>query len=129
MTKLIYETETFAIRGAIYAVYREMGAGFLEAVYQECLHREFTQQHIPFVAQKKLPLSYKGEPLNQIYIADFICYDLIIVELKAVQTVSDYHRAQVHNYLKATGFRLGLIANFGSYPAATVNRVILSGTT
>jgi len=122
--KIEYEAETYAIRGAIFEVYREMGCGFLEAVYQECLEREFHNRKIPFEAQKDLQLKYKGIALKQIYKPDFICYGKIIVELKAVKTLSDEHRAQLHNYLKATGLKVGLLVNFGHYPKATIERVI-----
>jgi GxxExxY protein len=123
--KIEYEAETYAIRGAIFEVYREMGCGFLEAVYQECLEREFHNRKILFEAQKELQLKYKGTALKQIYKPDFICYGKIIVELKAVKDVNPEHRAQVFNYLKATGLRLGLLVNFGHYPKATVERIIL----
>jgi len=122
---IVYKQESYAIQGAVFDVYREMGSGFLEAVYQECLYREFAQRAIPFKAQTALSLVYKGTPLVQTYCADFICYDRIIVELKAVAETRPEHRAQVHNYLKATGLRLGLLVNFGHYPLATVERVVL----
>jgi GxxExxY protein len=123
--KIMYKEESFAIQGAIFEVYRTMGCGFLEAVYQECLCKEFSTCHIPFRAQAELLLRYKEEPLLQSYKPDFICYDKIIVELKAVKDVGDEHRAQVFNYLKATGFHLGLLVNFGHYPRATVERIVL----
>jgi len=124
-TELLYREESFLIQGAIYEVYREMGCGFLEAVYQECLAKEFTKQAIPFLAQPRLRLSYKGESLKQTYAPDFICYESIIVELKALSTTTGEHRAQLLNYLKATGIRLGLLVNFGCTPKATVERVVL----
>lgn len=123
--ELIFEQETFFIRGAVFEVYREMGSGFLESVYQECLEKEFYKQNIPFVAQQEQILSYKGEILKQTYKPDFICYDKIIVELKAVKGIAAEHKAQVLNYLKATGLKLGLLINFGSYPKAQVERLIL----
>jgi GxxExxY protein len=122
---IIYKDEVYAIQGAVFEVYREMGSGFLEAVYQECLERELKRGNIPFESQKELVLKYKGELLNQKYKPDLICYDKIIVELKAVKEVADGHRAQIFNYLKATGFRLGLLVNFGHYPKATVERIVL----
>ncbi len=109
----------------MFDVYREMGSGFLEAVYQECLEKEPKRQGVPFESQKELALKYKGEALNQKYKPDMICYDAIIVELKAVKEVANKHRAQVMNYLKATGLRLALLVNFGHYPKATVERIIL----
>lgn len=102
-----------------------MGCGFLEAVYQECLGKELSKQGVPFVVHQELRLCYKGEPLQQIYIPDFICHESIIVELKALAVITGEHRAQVLNYLKATGMRLGLLANFGCYPKATVERIVL----
>ena len=125
MTKLKFEEESFRIRGAIFEVYREMGCGFLEAVYQECLAKELKKQGIPFVAQRELMLHYKGELLAQTYKPDFICFDLIIVELKAIKELVNEHRAQVHNYLHATGLELGLLANFGHYPKAGIERIVL----
>jgi GxxExxY protein len=123
--KLLYEAESYAIRGAVFEVYTEMGCGFLEAVYQECTHREFLQRNIPFIAQPELTLTYKGELLTQRYRPDFICYEKIIVELKAVNEITDQHRAQVYNYLKATGIRLGLLVNYGHFPKATIERIVL----
>ncbi|ORC35713.1 GTP-binding protein [Marispirochaeta aestuarii] len=121
---LLFEEESYQIRGAIFEVYREMGCGFLEAVYQECLEKELNKQRIPFIAQPELELFYKDEKLQQTYKPDLICYDQIIVELKAVREVCDEHRAQLHNYLKATGLKLGLLVNFGHYPKATIERIV-----
>jgi GxxExxY protein len=123
--KILFKEESFAIQGAIFEVYHEIGAGFLEAVYQECLAKEFQRQNIPFSQQVDLNLKYKGEVLNQTYRPDFICYDKIIVEVKAIKEIGNEHRAQVFNYLKITGFRLGLLANFGHYPRAAVERIVL----
>lgn len=123
--KLLFEEESYAIRGAVFEVYREMGCGFLEAVYQECLDKELAARSIPFVSQQELKLSYKGKPLRQIYKPDFVCYGTIIVELKALSSTTGEHKAQVLNYLKATGMRLGLLANFGCHPKATVERIVL----
>jgi len=125
MNEFIFKDETFAIRGAIFEVYREMGCGFLESVYQECLKREFSSQKIPFEPQRELELIYKGEPLTQKYKPDFICYGKIIVELKAVKDLTDEHRAQVLNYLKATGYKIGILVSFGHYPKAEIERIIL----
>ncbi len=123
--KILYKNEVFLIQGAVFEVYRENGNGFLENVYQECLEKELCLCKIPFEAQKELLLTYKNETLKQTYKPDFICYEKIIVELKAVKEVGPEHRAQVFNYLKATGLRLGLLVNFGHYPKATVERIIL----
>jgi GxxExxY protein len=116
MTKLLLEDETYLIRGACFEVYKDKGAGFLEAVYQECLSMELAGQRIPFVAQQELQLSYKGQMLTQTYMPDFVCFATVVVEIKAVTELTDQHRAQVHNYLKATGLRVALLVNFGHYP-------------
>lgn len=123
--RIIYKEESYAIQGAIFEVYREMGSGFLEAVYQECLEKELTLRNIPFVAQAVLALSYKGEVLKQRYIPDIICYNKIIVELKATNQTAPIHEAQVLNYLKATNMKLGLLVNFGTYPKANIKRLAL----
>jgi GxxExxY protein len=116
MKDIIYKDECYKIVGACFEVYNEKGCGFLEAVYQECLEIEFELQGILFVPKKPLDLSYKGRRLKQKYEPDFICMDKIIVEIKAVSALADEHRAQVINYLNATGFKLGLLVNFGHYP-------------
>ena len=121
---LLYKDESYVIQGAIFEVYREMGCGFLEAVYQECLEEEFKLQSIPFVAQRDLLIEYKGKKLRQTYKPDFICFDQIIVEIKALSVLAGEHEAQVLNYLKATGYRLGLLVNFGCHPKATVKRLV-----
>jgi len=123
--KLLFKNEVYAIQGAIFEVYREMGPGFLEAVYQECLEREFRDRSIPFAPQKKLLLTYKGNPLEQRYKPDFICYGKIILELKAVTELGKEHNAQLFNYLKASGLRLGLLVNFGHHPKVEIERIIL----
>jgi len=120
---LLYKDECYAVQGAVFDVYREMGCGFLEAVYQECLEKEFRSQKLPFEAQKELVLSYKAEPLSQTYKPDFICYSKIIVELKAVKEIASEHKAQLLNYLKATGLELGLLVNFGAYPKVEIVRI------
>ena len=122
---IIYKEESYAIQGAVFEVYREMGCGFLEAVYQECLLKELHARQIPFAAQPELKLSYKGEPLEQVYRPDFICCEKIILELKAVKDITPEHKAQILNYLKATGMKLGLLINFGAYPKATILRLAL----
>ena len=122
---LLYRTECYAIQGAVFEVYREMGCGFLEAVYQECMERELRNRGIPFTAQQELHLSYKGKLLTQTYKPDLVCHEKIIVELKALKEIANEHRAQVFNYMKVSGLRLGLLVNFGHYPKATVERIIL----
>lgn len=125
MDKIIYKEESYAIQGAIFEVYREMGCGFLEAVYQECLEKEMRLRKIPFIAQPELLLSYKGEALHQKYKPDMICFDKIIIELKAVKQTAPEHEAQLINYLKATRMKLGLLVNFGSYPKVNIMRMAL----
>ncbi|HRP90074.1 MAG TPA: GxxExxY protein [Edaphocola sp.] len=122
---IIYKEESYAIQGAIFDVYHEMGCGFLEAVYQGCLEKELRFRDIPFIAQPELNLSYKGELLQQKYKPDIICYDKIIVELKAVKQTAPEHEAQVINYLKATKMKLGLLVNFGDYPKVYIKRLVL----
>ena len=95
-------------------VFNQLGHGFLEAVYQEALEREFKSRGIPYEREKELAIFYKGELLEQTYKADFICYEDIIVELKAVAMLQDSHRSQVYNYLRATKNKLGLLINFGN---------------
>jgi len=124
MTEIIYKEESFQIVGACFEVYNEKGCGFLEPVYQECVELEFGIQQILFIAQQQLHLTYKSHPLKSQYIPDAICFDKIIVELKAVKELTDEHRAQVHNYLKATGYRLGLLVNFGHYPKLQYERIV-----
>jgi GxxExxY protein len=123
--KVLFKEKSFAIQGAIYDVYREMGSGFLEAVYQECLAIEFRRRLIPFEAQKNLSLAYRGETLQQMYRVDFVCFDAIVVELKVVKEIAPEHRAQVFNYLKATGLHLGLLVNFGHHPRTQIARIVL----
>jgi GxxExxY protein len=125
MTEVIYREESYRIMGACFEVYKEKGGGFLEAVFQECLELELTDQQIPFVAKPLLALNYKGRPLRQTYAPDLVCFDKIIVELKAVSGLCDEHRAQVHNYLKATNHRLGLLVNFGHFPKVEYERIAL----
>jgi GxxExxY protein len=123
-TVIVYKEESYAILGACFEVYKEKGCGFLEAVYQECLEIELALRNVPFQARSELVLNYKGRTLRQTYIPDVICYGKIIVELKAVKELVDEHRAQVHNYLKATGMRLGLLVNFGHYPKLEYERIV-----
>ena len=124
MPEFIYGQETHALLGACFEVYRDKGCGFLEAVFHECLEIELGDRGIPFVAQPPLRLSYKGRVLKQSYQPDFVCYDKIILEIKAVIKLTDEHRAQVHNYLKATGLRVGLLVNFGHYPLVEHERIV-----
>ena len=123
--ELLHKDETYRILGTCFEVYKNKGCGFLEAVFQECLEIEFGLQGIPAKSQVPLALSYKGQSLRQHDVADFICYDKVIVELKAVSKITDEHRAQMQNYLHATGLRVGLLVNFGHYPKVEHERFVL----
>jgi GxxExxY protein len=122
---LLYADEVYRLRGAIFEVSNTMGVGFLEAVYQECLAIEFATRDIPFVALPPLALIYKDRPLRQTYQPDFICFERIIVELKAVRDLAPEHRAQVLNYLRASKMRLGLLVNFGGSGRPRIERIVL----
>ena len=122
--KLIYKDESYTIQGAVFEVYREMGYGFLEAVYQECLSLEFYNRKIPFIPKKELQLLYKTQFLRKKYVPDFVCYDKIIVEIKTVNEILPEHQAQVFNYLQATKFKLALLVNFGAFPKAKIQRIV-----
>lgn len=122
--EVLYKEESYRIVGACFEAYKEKGCGFLEPVYQECLEIELGMQEIPFISQKKLVLDYKGTPLTRTYEPDFFCFDKIIVELKALSELTDKHRAQVHNYSKATGLKLGLLVNFGHHPGLEYERIV-----
>ena len=113
MVDLIYKEESYAIIGCCMEVYNVLGHGFLEAVYQEALARELKRSGIPFRREVPLEIFYKGESLNRNYFADFVCFDKIIIETKALPALLPAHAAQVFNYLKATRLRLGLLVNFG----------------
>jgi GxxExxY protein len=122
---LLYPDEAFRIRGAIFEVYRAMGAGFLEAVYHECLEIEFASRGIPFASRKPLAVAYRGHTLRQGYIADFVCFNRIIIELKVARTIAPEHRAQTINYLRATNTKLALLTNFGASPKVEIERFAL----
>lgn len=123
--EIVYKEESYRIMGACFEVYREMGCGFVEPVYQECLELELSFQGLVFQPQAELNLRYKGRPLTRKYIPDFILFDKIVLEIKTVTALTDEHRSQVHNYLKATGFRLGLLVNFGHYPKVEYERIVV----
>ncbi len=115
MTELILKEEVFEIVGAAIEVHRELGSGFLEAVYQEAMEIELCQRGIPFGAQEPMRVSYKGKVLRKEYIADLICFDQVVVELKALCGLSGNEEAQILNYLKTSGLRVGILINFGSH--------------
>ena len=110
---LVLSDYSYALNGAAFRVYNELGPGFLEAVYQEAMEIELKRRGIPFEREKELKIFYDGIELKQTYKADFVCYGEVIVELKAVSKLDDAHRSQVFNYLRATNSKLGLLYNFG----------------
>ena len=121
---ILYKNECYDINACIYAVNRKLGCGFLEAVYQEALEIELRRKNIPFIKQCELDILYDGIPLSIKYIADIICYNKIILELKAVTKINNQHKAQLLNYLNATGFDLGLLINFNSFPKTEIIRMV-----
>jgi GxxExxY protein len=124
-TDLILADECYRVMGACFEVYKEKGSGFLEAVYQECMELELTQKNVPYTSQPELALRYKGQLLKQKYKPDLVCFGAMLVELKAVSALNDEHRAQVINYLHASGLRVGLLVNFGHYPKVEWERIVV----
>jgi GxxExxY protein len=108
------DQRTYKIIGCAMEVHKELGCGFLEAVYQEALGREFADQGIPFKSQPVIQIAYKGKPLDKTYQPDFVCYEEIIIEIRAISSLSGVEEAQLINYLKATGLKVGLLLNFGA---------------
>ncbi len=111
---LLFKEESYQIIGAAMEVHRELGCGFVEPIYQEALEKEFILRKIPYEREKELTVNYKGNLLTKTFRADFICYNKIILELKAVKEFSDEHYAQIYNYLRACRMDLGLLINFGT---------------
>ncbi|MBR0493811.1 MAG: GxxExxY protein [Muribaculaceae bacterium] len=111
--QLKYSDETYQIIGAAMEVHKTIGCGFTEPLYQEAFEQELQLRSIPFQREKSFHVTYKGKELKKEFRPDFVCFDKIIVELKAVDDFADEHFAQVYNYLKATGMSLGLLINFG----------------
>ena len=124
-TEILFKEESYKIIGACMKVHRELGSGFLEAVYEEALKKEFMNLNIPFESQVKLNIFYNGEQLDKYYKADFICYDEIVLEVKSVSQISNAFYSQLKNYLTATNKRLGILVNFGE--ASLVYKRILNG--
>ncbi len=116
--------ETYRILGACFEVYNEMGRGFLEPVYQECLELELRLQEIPFESQVILELEYKGNKLEKRYQPDFVCFKTVVVEIKATSCLATEHEAQLLNYMHAGGFEVGLLINFGHYPKLEYARLV-----
>jgi GxxExxY protein len=121
---LLYEEESYAILGACCEVYKEMGCGFVEPVYQEAMAIELMDRLVPFREQMGLAITCKGRRLIKTYEPDFVCHEKIIVELKAVTKLTDAFRAQTHNSLRASGLRLGLLVNFGHHPKLEYERIV-----
>lgn len=126
MAELIYPEESYAIIGACFEVYNQMGCGFLEAVYQECLEIEFESRGIPAISEPRLRLQFSGRTLKTYYEADFICYNKVVIEIKAAKCLIDQNRAQLLNALHATKVKLGLLVNFGHYPKLEYERLALT---
>ena len=120
-----HEELTYKIFGAYFEVYKRMGCGFLEAVYQECLEIEFEYRGIPYIAQPEMKLTYRDRELKKTYEPDFECYDQVIVEIKAVREMTDDHYAQLLNYLNGAVMDVGLLANFGQYPKLEYKRMVI----
>ena len=123
MPELIYKDESYKIIGACFEVYGEQGCGYGEPIYHESLGIEFRLQSIPAVSKPRQQIAYKGHILEQTFEPDYVCHGKIIVELKAEEKLTDKHRGQVLKYLKATGFQLGLLVNFGHYPGLEYERI------
>jgi GxxExxY protein len=121
---IIHAQESYQIVGACMEVHAGLGGGFLEPVYQEALALVFAEKEIPFEREKELPIFFRGKPLNKRYVADFVCFGSIIVEIKATSDLTGEHEAQVLNYLKASGLKLGLLVNFG-VPSLQYRRLVL----
>ncbi|MFO0891387.1 MAG: GxxExxY protein [Isosphaeraceae bacterium] len=121
---MIFEQESYQILGACFEVYKEKGCGFLEAVYQECLEIEFELRRIPYAPRVDLEPACKGRRLEHRYQPDIVCFEAIIIEIKAVSNLCDEHRAQLQNDLKAAGFKLGFLINFGHHPLLEYERIV-----
>jgi GxxExxY protein len=126
MSDLVLPDESYRVMGACFEVYKHMGCGFLEPVYQECLRIEFQLQSIPFVEKPLVELAYKDQTLVQRYQPDFICFGQIIIELKAVSALNDEFRSQVLNYLHAVRKPLAILVNFGHHPKLEYERIALT---
>jgi GxxExxY protein len=126
MSEILYKEESYAVMGACFEVYREKGCGFVEPIYHDCLEIEFELMGIPTIHHPSLDLSYKGRPLTRKYEADFVAYSKILLEVKAVKALDGSHRQQVINYLKATGFKLGLLVNYGRFGGLEWERIVLA---
>ena len=124
MDELVLRDEVYAVVGAAIEVHRELGAGFLEAVYQEAMERELATRGLAFESQRELVIQYKGQPLGKSYICDLLCFDSILVELKAIDRLTGREDAQIINYLKASGLSVGVLINFGSHGKLEWRRLV-----
>ena len=125
MSEVLFKEQSFQIMGACFEVHNKMGGGFVEPVYQECLAIEMGLRGIPFAVKQQVELQYKDRILKQEFEPDFVCFEQIIIEIKAVTSLCDEHRAQVLNYLHVTRFKLGLLVNFGTHPKLQHERFVL----
>ena len=124
MDELVLRDEVYAVVGAAIEVHRELGAGFLEAVYQEAMERELVLRGIAFESQRELVIQYKGQPLGKSYVCDLLCFDTILIELKAMDRLTGREEAQVINYLKSSGLSVGVLINFGSHGKLEWRRLV-----
>lgn len=125
MAELLEKDEVYQLVGAAFAVFNELGAGFLEAVYQEAMEIELSARNVPFVPQAKLVVMYKGQRLQKEYIADLICYGTVLVEIKCVERLTPREESQLLNYLKATGIKVGVLLNFAGPKNLEWKRLVL----
>lgn len=125
MTELLYREEVYEIVGAAIEVHKELGHGFLEPVFQEALGYEWSDRSVPFVEQASMRIKYKNRVLKKEYIADYVCYEKIIVEIKALEKLTGREESQVLNYLKASNHRVGVLINFGSQGKLEWKRMVL----
>jgi len=121
--EVLYQQESYNLIGALMTVHRELGCGFLESVYQEAFEKELQLRHIPFEREKEFEIYYKGHKLTKTFVSDFVCYDKIIVELKSVERLNEAHYAQTLNYMKITGYKLGILVNFAK-PKLEYQRIV-----
>lgn len=126
MAKLLYKDEVYAIIGAAMEVYNQLGPGFLEAIYQEALEIELSDREIPYVSQPELKIYYKEHQLTKHYVADFLVFDKIMIEIKAQTQLTSVNEAQVLNQIKASGKKLGLLINFGAPSNLEWKRMIMT---
>ena len=124
MDELVFRDEVYAVVGAAIEVHRELGAGFLEAVYQEAMERELALRGIAFESQRELVIHYKGQPLSKSYVCDLLCFDSVLVELKAMDRLTGREAAQLINYLKSAGLSVGILINFGSHGKLEWRRLV-----